>query len=212
MGRAQGFRVTSEPEARGTEEMRQQAAGLIRKRETQAELRPPLAPLRFLVCGTLRARAVKGRSGLGAGTQRSLAAGGRGVERSGTRVGTAEVLGGIPGVRGRASGRSGWGGWRGETIHYCNHLCVNHNKLWKILKEMGIPDYLTCLLRNLYASEEATVRTGHGTTNWFQIGKGVRQGCILSPCLFNLYAEYHHEKRWTGRNTSWNQDCGEKYQ
>ena len=68
--------------------------------------------------------------------------------------------------------------------------CVDHNKLWKILKEMGIPDYLTCLLRNLYAGREATVRTGHGTTDWFQIGKGVRQGCILSPCLFNLYAEY----------------------
>ena len=68
--------------------------------------------------------------------------------------------------------------------------CVNHNKLWKILKEMGIPDDLTCLLRNLYAGQEATVRTGHGTTDWFQIGKGVCQGCILSPCLFNLYAEY----------------------
>ena len=62
--------------------------------------------------------------------------------------------------------------------------------MWKILKEMEIPDYLTCLLRNLYAGPEATVRTGHGTTDWFQIGKGVRQGCILSPCLFNLYAEY----------------------
>ena len=61
---------------------------------------------------------------------------------------------------------------------------------WKILKEMGIPDHLTCLLRNLYASQEATVRTGHGTTDWFQIGKGVLQGCVLSPCLFNLYAEY----------------------
>ena len=68
--------------------------------------------------------------------------------------------------------------------------CVDHNKLWKILKEMGIPDHLTCLLRNLYAGQEATVRTGPGTTDWFQIGKGVRQGCILSPCLFNLYAEY----------------------
>ena len=67
---------------------------------------------------------------------------------------------------------------------------VDHNKLWKILKEMGIPDYLTCLLRNLYAGQEATVRTGHRTTDWFQTGKGVRQGCILSPCLFNLYAEY----------------------
>ena len=67
--------------------------------------------------------------------------------------------------------------------------CVDHNKLWKILREMGIPDHLTCLLRNLYAGKEATVRTGHETTDWFQIGKGVRQGCILSPCLFNLYAE-----------------------
>ena len=67
---------------------------------------------------------------------------------------------------------------------------VDHNKLWKILKEMGIPDHLTCLLRNLYAGQEATVRTGHGTTDWFQIGKGVRQGSILSPCLFNFYAVY----------------------
>ena len=67
--------------------------------------------------------------------------------------------------------------------------CVDHNKLWKILKEIGIP-YLTCLLRNLCAGQEATVKTGHGKTDWFQIGKGVRQGCILSPCLFNLYAEY----------------------
>ena len=74
---------------------------------------------------------------------------------------------------------------------------VDHNKLWKILKEMGIPDHLTCLLRNLYAGQEATVRTGHGTTHWFQIGKGVCQGCILSPCLFNLYAEY------IMRNTGW---------
>ena len=68
--------------------------------------------------------------------------------------------------------------------------CVDHNKLWKILKEKGISDHLTCLLRNLYAGQEATVRTGHGTIDWFQIGKGVCQGCILSPCLFNLYAEY----------------------
>ena len=67
--------------------------------------------------------------------------------------------------------------------------CVDHNKLWKILKEMEIPDHLTCLLRNLYEGQEATVRTGHGTTDWFQTGKGVRQGCILSPCLFNFYAE-----------------------
>ena len=67
--------------------------------------------------------------------------------------------------------------------------CVDHNKLWKILKEMGISDHLTCLLRNLYAGQEAIVKTGHGTTDWFQIGKGGRQGCISSPCLFNLYAE-----------------------
>ena len=68
--------------------------------------------------------------------------------------------------------------------------CVDHNKLWKILKEIEIPDHLTCLLRNLYADQEAIVRTGHETTDWFQIGKGVCQGCILSPCLFNFYAEY----------------------
>ena len=68
--------------------------------------------------------------------------------------------------------------------------CVHHKKLWKILQETGIPDCLTCLLRNLYAGQEATVRTGHGTVDWFQVGKGVFQGCILSPCLFNFYAEY----------------------
>ena len=68
--------------------------------------------------------------------------------------------------------------------------CMDHNELWKILKDMGIPDHLTCLMRNLYAGQEATVKTGHETTEWFQIGKGVCQGCILSPCLFNLYAEY----------------------
>ena len=68
--------------------------------------------------------------------------------------------------------------------------CVGHNKLWKILKAMGIPDHLTCLLRNLYAGQEAIVRTGHGTIDWFQIGKGVYQGCVLSPCLFNSHAEY----------------------
>ena len=67
--------------------------------------------------------------------------------------------------------------------------CMGHNKLWKSLKEMGIPDHRTCLLRNLYAGQEATVRIGHGTTDWFQIGKGVHQGCIFSPCLFNLYAK-----------------------
>ena len=74
--------------------------------------------------------------------------------------------------------------------HYAKDFdCVDHNKLWKILKEMAIPDHLICLLRNLYAGQEATVRTGHGTTDWFPIGKGVCQGCILSPCLFNLYTE-----------------------
>jgi len=82
-----------------------------------------------------------------------------------------------------------------KNIYFCFDFakafdCVNHKKLWKILQEMGIPDHLTCLSRNLYACQEATVRTGHETTDWSQIGKGVRQGCILSPCLFNLYAEY----------------------
>ena len=74
-----------------------------------------------------------------------------------------------------------------KNIYFCfiDFDYVDHNKLWKILKELGIPDHLTCLLRNLYAGQEAIVRTGHGTTDWFQIGKGVRQGCILSPCLFN---------------------------
>ena len=82
-----------------------------------------------------------------------------------------------------------------KNIYFCSidcakaFDCVDHNKLWKILKEMGIPDHLICLLRNLYAGQEATVRTGHGTTDWFQIGKGVRQGSILSPCIFNLCAE-----------------------
>ena len=76
------------------------------------------------------------------------------------------------------------------TIFPPSPLCVDHNKLWKILKEMGIPDHVTCLLRNLYAGQEATIRTGHGTTDWFQIGKGERQGYILSPCFFNLHAEY----------------------
>ena len=82
-----------------------------------------------------------------------------------------------------------------KNIYFCCFDYVKafqslHNKLWKILKEIGIPDHLTCLLRNLYAGQEATVRAGHGTTDWFQIGKGVRQGCILSPYLFNFYAEY----------------------
>ena len=76
-------------------------------------------------------------------------------------------------------------------IDYVNVFdCVDHNKLWRILNDIGIPDHLTCLLRNLYAGQKQTVRTGHGATNWFHIGKGVRQGCILSACLFNLYAEY----------------------
>ena len=75
--------------------------------------------------------------------------------------------------------------------------CVDHNQLWKILQEKGIPDHLTCLLSNLYAGQEATVRAGHETTDWFQIGKGVRQGCVLSLCLFNI-CRVHHEKRWAG--------------
>ena len=83
-----------------------------------------------------------------------------------------------------------------KNIYFCSidyakaFDCVDHKKLWKIPQEMRIPDHLTCLLRNLYAGQEAKVRTGHGTTDWFQIGKGVHQGCILSSCLFNLYAEY----------------------
>ena len=83
-----------------------------------------------------------------------------------------------------------------KNIYFCfidytkDFDCVGHNKLWKILKEMGIPDHLSCLLRNLCAGQETTVRTGHGTVDWFQIGKGVHQGCILLPCLFNLYAVY----------------------
>ena len=83
-----------------------------------------------------------------------------------------------------------------KNIYFCfidyskTFDCVDNNKLWKIVQEMEIPDHLTCLLRNLYAGQEATVRTGHRTTNWFQIGKGVCQGCMLSPCLINLYAEY----------------------
>ena len=83
-----------------------------------------------------------------------------------------------------------------KSIYFCfidyakTFDCVDHNKLWKILKEMGVPDHLTCVLRNLYTGQETTVRTGHRTTVWFQIRKGVHQGCILSPCLFNLYAEY----------------------
>ena len=84
-----------------------------------------------------------------------------------------------------------------KNIYFCFiYATVDHNKLWKILKDMGIPDHLTCLLRKLYADQEATVRTGHGTTNCFQIGIGVCQGCILSPCLFNFYAEYIMRNAW----------------
>ena len=97
-----------------------------------------------------------------------------------------------------------WKGWS----HFCfiDYVkafdCVDHNKLWKILKEIGIPEHLTCLFKNLYAGQEAIVRTGHGTTDWFQIGKGVRQGCILSPCFFKLICRVHHEKRWAAGSTS----------
>ena len=84
--------------------------------------------------------------------------------------------------------------------------CVDHNQLWKILKEMGIPDHLTGLLRNLYAGQEATVRTGHGTTDWFQIGKRVCQGCMFLPCLFNLYAEYIMRNARL-EEAHWNRDC-----
>ena len=89
-----------------------------------------------------------------------------------------------------------------KNIYFCfidyakDFDCVDHHKLWKILKNMGIPDHLTCLLRNLNAGQQATVRTGHGITDWFQIGKGVCQGCILTPCLFNLYAEYIMQNAW----------------
>ena len=104
-----------------------------------------------------------------------------------------------------------------ENIYFCfidyakAFDCVDHNKLWKILQEMGIPDHLTCLLRNLYAGQEATVRTGHRTIVWFQMGKGVRQGCILSPCLFNLYAEYIMRNAVLDKAQT-NQDSRQKYQ
>ena len=96
-----------------------------------------------------------------------------------------------------------------KGIYYCftdyakAFDCVDHNILWKILKEMGIPDHLTCLLRNLYAGQKATVRTGRGTTDWFQIGKGVRQGCVFTLLIY-LICRVHHEKCWAGRSTSWN--------
>ena len=89
---------------------------------------------------------------------------------------------------------------------------VDHNKLWKILKEMGIPDHLTCLLRNLYTGQEATVRTRHGTTDWFHIGKGIHQGCILSPCLFNLHEDYIMRNAGLEEAQAGNQDCQDKYQ
>ena len=84
-----------------------------------------------------------------------------------------------------------WTIWWNTVVNSLDHDSVDHNWLWKILQEIGIPDYLTCLLRYLYAGQETTVRTGHGTTDWFQMGKGIHQGCILSPCLFNLHAEYY---------------------
>ena len=89
--------------------------------------------------------------------------------------------------------------------------CVDHHKLWKMLQETGIPDHLTCLLRNLYAGQEATLRTRYGTIDWFKIEKGIHQGCLLSPFLFNFYAEYIMQNAGLGK-TSWNQDCWEKYQ
>ena len=98
-------------------------------------------------------------------------------------------------------------------IHYAKAFdCVDHNKLWKILKEMAIPDHLTCLLRNLDAGQEATVRTGHRTTDWFQIGKGVCQSCILSPCLFNLSAEYIMRNAGLEEAQAGIKICWEKYQ
>ena len=105
-----------------------------------------------------------------------------------------------------------------ENIYFCftdyakNFDCVDHNKLWEVLKGMGIPDHQTCLLRNLHACQEATVRTGHGTTDCFQTGKGVRQGCILSSCVFNFYAEYIMRNAGLDEPLGWNQDYREKYQ
>ena len=96
-----------------------------------------------------------------------------------------------------------------KNIYFCfidyakDFACVGHNKLWKILQEMGITDPLTCSLKNLYADQEATVKSGHGTTDWFQIGKGVHQGCILSPRLFNLYAEYSMQNAGLDESQAW---------
>ena len=104
-----------------------------------------------------------------------------------------------------------------KNIYFCSidyvkaFDCVYHNKLWTILKEMGLPDHLTHLLRNLYADQETTVRTGHGTTDWFQIGKGGCQGCILSPCLFNFYVDYIMRNAGL-EEAKWNQLCWEEYQ
>ena len=91
------------------------------------------------------------------------------------------------------------------------HIILGVGKMWKILKNMEIPDHITYLLRNLYAGQKATVRTGHGTMDWFKIEKGVHLGCILSLCLRNI-CRVHYMKPWAGRSTSWNQDCREKYQ
>ena len=105
-----------------------------------------------------------------------------------------------------------------ENVYFCfidyskAFDCVDHNKLWKILQEMGIPDHLICLLRNMYARQEATARIGHGTTDWFKMEKGVHQGCILSSCLFNLHSQYIMWNAGLLWLTSWNQDCWEKYQ
>ena len=105
-----------------------------------------------------------------------------------------------------------------KNIYLCfiNYMkafdCVDHNKLWKVLKEMGIPDHLFCPLRNLYAGQEATVRTLCGTNDWFKTEKAVWQGCLLSPCLFNLLHQAHNEKCWAGWVTSWKQDRCEKHQ
>ena len=105
---------------------------------------------------------------------------------------------------------------RKKNIYFCfiDYVkvfdCVDHNQLWNILQEMGIPDHLTCLLRNLYAGQEATVRTRHGTTDWFKIGQGVHQGYILSPCLFNLYAEYIMRNAWLDEAQAEIKIAGEK--
>ena len=103
-----------------------------------------------------------------------------------------------------------------KTIYFCfidyakAFDCVDHNKLWKILEEMGIPDHLTCLLKNLYASQEATVRTGHGTRDWFQIGKEVK--AVYCHPAYLTYMQSTSRKHWAGGSTGWNQDCWEKYQ